>query len=64
MNGRDFDYIEARLLAPAVAASEAGERLRLVGRQREADELLAAHRVFMDACRAVRDKVRLTGSRQ
>lgn len=57
MNQRDRDYIEGRLLAPAVAASEAIGRLRQVGLKEEADELMEAAKTFNDACRAIRRKV-------
>lgn len=54
ISSRDFDYAEARLLAPAVAASEAAERLVSMGEGDLAALLTEAHATFLDACRAVR----------
>jgi hypothetical protein len=58
LNGRDWNYIEARLLAPAVEASDAYGRLQEAGCKVEADELMEAMKVFLDACRTIRNKVR------
>lgn len=54
MNGRDYDYIEARLLAPDVAAGEAVERLRVVGEDALAGQVVDAQRRFNDELREVR----------
>ena len=54
MNRRDYDYIEARLLAPADAAMDAHERLADTGQRVLADRLMAAMQAFADECRAIR----------
>lgn len=51
---RDFDYIEARLLAPCTDALDAVERLREVGENELADALLSATQEFTDNCRKAR----------
>lgn len=55
---RDWDYIEARLLAPANDASQAHGRLRQIGYTAEADKLMEAMKTFNDSCRAIREEVR------
>lgn len=57
ISNRDFDYIESRLLAPAIAAGEAHERLLQSGQRDLAAGLMTAMQEFQDACRVVRIKL-------
>jgi hypothetical protein len=57
MNNRDFDYIEARLLAPDIGASEAHSKLIAVGEVEIARKLMTARQEFNDKCRAIRYSV-------
>ena len=54
---RDVDYIEHRLLAPAVTAGEAYDRLLKVGESSLAERLMKAMVTFTDECRAIRQEV-------
>lgn len=58
MGLRDWDYIEARLLAPGENVSEAIGRLRQLGLTEEANEILEAQKAFIDICRKVRASAR------
>lgn len=59
MNARDWEYIENRLLAPAVGASEGLERLRLQPAfAPEASALESALTRFQAECRIIRADVR------
>lgn len=51
---RDLEYIETRLLAPAVAATEAVERMRECGLGNQADRLVLAIQSFTETCRVIR----------
>jgi hypothetical protein len=57
MNSRDRDYIEGRLLAPAIPLSEAIERLFSSGEGVIAAELSEAATILTDACRDARYKL-------
>jgi hypothetical protein len=57
VNSRDYDYIETRLLAPDVPASEAAARLRAVGEEDLANDLLRARTRFYDECRDIRRRL-------
>lgn len=61
INARDLDYIETRLLAPCVAASEAHERLQKNAATLELEEqtnrLLYAMQIFTDTCRDIRKQI-------
>lgn len=54
MNARDFDYIETRLLAPCVSASEAYQRLQSCDYREQAAKLMSAMQTFTDSCREIR----------
>jgi hypothetical protein len=54
IRARDREYIENRLLAPAVELSDAVGRLRQAGENAAADRLTAAMATLIDECRAVR----------
>lgn len=54
IGARDREYIESRLLAPSVDASEAAARLRQIGRVDLADRLIEAQKRFIDECRTIR----------
>jgi len=54
MNGRDLDYIETRLLAPATELSDGIERLRKIGESEVADRLIEALKALTDVCRTER----------
>jgi hypothetical protein len=54
VNQRDYEFIEARLLAPSMGAAEACERLKAVGQRDLAEQVLRAEIAMQDACRAVR----------
>ena len=51
---RDIEYVEARLLAPSVPASEATERLTALGCAELAERVLQAQADLQDVCREVR----------
>jgi len=57
MKSRDLEYVENRLIAPCMGASEAHERLVQAGYRAEADALMRAMQEFTDACRDVRRRV-------
>jgi len=57
MKSRDRDYIEDRLLAPAVPLNEAIERLFEAGEPVAASELSLAATILNDVCRDVRFKL-------
>jgi len=55
---RDFDFVEARLLAPASDAMDAIERLQDCGATAQATRLLDALARFTDECREIRRTLR------
>jgi hypothetical protein len=54
MTGRDLEYIENRLLAPATELLEAVERLQQVGESAMAQRLMAGLADLTDLCREER----------
>jgi hypothetical protein len=54
MTGRDLEYIENRLMAPASELLEAIERLRQVGEGQMAAELMEGLATLTDLCREQR----------
>lgn len=54
MNSRDREYLENRLLAPAIEGGAAVVRLRALGLDAEADRVSRAIATLVDECRAVR----------
>lgn len=61
MNSRDWEYIESRLLAPCVPASDAHERLRrhtITAELAEpANRLMYAMQEFTETCRSIRNQI-------
>jgi len=61
MNNRDWEYIETRLLAPCVPASDAHERLRghtiTPELAEQANRLMYAMQMFTDTCRDIRKEL-------
>jgi hypothetical protein len=51
---RDIEYIENRLLAPAIECTEAIERLREIGESEIAARLMSELAEFTEKCRAAR----------
>lgn len=58
MKTRDFDYLEQRLLAPAIGGSEALTRLESLNLHEEHRVLMEATKAYIDECRKVRRMVK------